>query len=65
MVFSSHRLASVKYSDQLILLDKNEGIKAQGETRAMLESNLVIQKFFEEQKIEKQEMNKEIPEVVK
>ena len=65
LVFSSHRLASVKYSDQLILLDRNYGIKAQGETRSMLESNLVIQKFFEEQKIEKQEENKEISGVLK
>jgi ABC-type multidrug transport system fused ATPase/permease subunit len=49
LIFSSHRLASVKYSNELILLNKHKGIEELGETGLLLESSQVVQKFFEEQ----------------
>lgn len=47
-IISSHRLTTVRLSDQVIMLDKEEGIKAQGDSVTMLKEENVA-RFFKEQ----------------
>ena len=49
VIFSTHRLGTLKFSDKTIFLNKEKGVVEQGDTKALLESCLSLQKFFEEQ----------------
>jgi ATP-binding cassette, subfamily B, multidrug efflux pump len=50
-IISSHRLTTVKLSDEVIYLDKNEGIKARGSSEKILKEENVS-KFFKEQMVD-------------
>ena len=51
VIFSTHRLGTLKYSDKMVFLNREEGVLEQGETKVLLESCLSLQKFFEEQMV--------------
>lgn len=50
-IISSHRLTTVKLSDEVIFIDKDAGIKAQGPSEQLLKEENVS-KFFKEQLVE-------------
>jgi ATP-binding cassette, subfamily B, multidrug efflux pump len=50
-IISSHRLTTVKLSDELILLNKDTGIDAQGSVDHLIKDSLVA-KFFKEQMVD-------------
>ncbi|MCM2351078.1 MAG: ABC transporter ATP-binding protein/permease [Bacteriovoracaceae bacterium] len=50
-IISSHRLTTVKLSDEVIFIDKDAGIKAQGPSEKLLKEENVS-KFFKEQLVE-------------
>ena len=49
VIFSSHRLSTVKYSDEIIYLGKEVGIIERGNTKVLLETSIELMKFFEKQ----------------
>jgi ABC-type multidrug transport system fused ATPase/permease subunit len=50
-ILSGHRLTTVRFSDELIFIDKDQGIRAQGETLNLLKDENVS-RFFKEQLVE-------------
>ncbi len=50
-IISSHRLTTVRLSDDAIYLDRNQGIKSQGTTEKLLKEGHVAQ-FFKEQMVD-------------
>lgn len=50
-IISSHRLTTVRMSDEVIFLDKEIGIKAQGNSKSILKEENVA-KFFKEQLVD-------------
>ena len=50
-IISSHRLTTVRMSDEVIFLDKENGIRAQGNSKSILKEENVA-KFFKEQLVD-------------
>lgn len=48
-IFSSHRLSTVKMCDEIVLIDKNDGIVERGETKRLLEQASLTREYFQKQ----------------
>ena len=48
-ILTSHRLTTVRYSDEIIYLDKNDGVVESGQTNMLLTQGTKVYEYFSEQ----------------